>query len=178
LTLAKMQLTGIDVHSLESKSERARELLTRAIGDLRQLSKSINGSYMLDHGLEEAIRKELCFAAGQDIRRTILDWTDETIQFDAQTEVILFRSIQEAINNAVKHADASELKVTMVSQNREYTITIADDGKGMSEEQIVKSVGFKSLETRMLALKGSFRVDTVIGHGTSIVLNFEYDRLK
>jgi len=176
LTLTKMHLGAMDSTNYETKTNRALELLTRAIQDLRQLSKSINGSFMLEMGLEEAINKELSFAHIQGSFETRLTRPEQEIIFDTQTEVILFRSIQECINNAIKHAAASELHVEIINMRPNYTILISDNGKGIQADVIAKGVGFKSLESRMNAINGSFKVDSTIGKGTRVVLNFTYDR--
>jgi signal transduction histidine kinase len=84
--------------------------------------------------------------------------------------------VQECINNAIKHSSAAQIDVVATNEHPSYVIVIADNGIGMSSEVIAKSVGFKSLETRMGAINGRFIVESNVGHGTRITLNFVYDR--
>ncbi len=71
-----------------------------------------------------------------------------------ETEVILFRMIQELMNNAVKHSQGDEFSVTMQFGEKELAIVCADNGKGMPAET-TQSIGFTSLRNRISLLKGS-----------------------
>lgn len=168
LTLAKMQLTTSNAATVEARSKTTVELLTRSIQDLRNLSKSVNGTYMLEQGLEKAVERELGFVALTGLIQTEVQWTERPLDLSGELEVVVFRVIQEAINNAVKHADAKCIQVSATLEQDQWVFTVRDDGKGMSVEGIQKSVGLISLKSRMEAVGGNFSVQSVLGQGTSI----------
>lgn len=168
LTLAKMQLTTSNAATVEARSKTTVELLTRSIQDLRNLSKSVNGTYMLEQGLEKAVERELGFVALTGVIQTEIRWTERPLDLSGELEVVVFRAIQEAINNAVKHAEAKCIQVSAALEHEQWVFTVRDDGKGMSVEGIQKSVGLISLKSRMEAVGGKFSVQSAPGQGTSI----------
>ena len=92
--------------------------------------------------------------------------------FDAEEELNLYRIIQEALNNIVKHANAVSAKLTIVRKKNKVLINIQDNGKGFSiedEQQSSSSLGLKTLQERMAMLKGKVRIESG-DLGTQIVL--------
>jgi two-component system, NarL family, sensor kinase len=168
LTLAKMQLTTANDSTVGERSKTTIELLTRSIQDLRNLSKSINGTYMLENGLEKAIQRELGFVSLAGVIRTEMVWPEIHIDLSDQLEIVIFRAVQEAINNAVKHANASLIKVEALCLDDRLVFIVSDDGKGMDMDQVEKSVGLNSLKARMMAIGGQFDIESAPDQGTAI----------
>jgi signal transduction histidine kinase len=168
LTLAKMQLALIDASTYQLKANRTIELLTRSIEDLRNLSKSINGSYILDQGLENAIQRELeiIHSSGTMMARFVSQADDLSLSNDL--EIVIFRAIQESLNNALKHSQGSEIEVHVVSTPIDWTFKVIDNGKGMRMEQVTKSVGLNSLKARMQAVGGRLEIQTELNGGTVV----------
>jgi two-component system, NarL family, sensor kinase len=178
LTLAKMQLSGIDTGNYSIRSSRALELLSRSIQDLRDISKAINGHYILEQGLEKALMRELVLVQEAAGIKTSFEFQMNRLDLSAQEELILYRAIQEAINNALKHAQSGSLLVRMMEDSEGYHIEIIDKGQGMDMEQVAKSVGFSSLHSRMEALGGQMIVRTQRGIGTEITFMVPHNRMR
>ncbi|WP_189629935.1 sensor histidine kinase [Roseivirga thermotolerans] len=92
--------------------------------------------------------------------------------FDAEEELNLYRIIQEALNNIVKHANAVSAKLTIARKKNKVLINIQDNGKGFSvenEQQSGGSLGLKTLHERIAMLKGKINIESD-AHGTRIEL--------
>lgn len=80
---------------------------------------------------------------------------DENILFN------IYRIIQECITNTIKHAEASEITITIILLQKELTVTIEDNGKGFEQKsQKNKGIGFKSIEHRINTLKGKHKINS------------------
>ncbi len=87
--------------------------------------------------------------------------------------VSIYRILQEAVNNILKHADAKRVLLQLIVHEDVLHITVEDNGAGFVFEEGLqqKSVGMKSLGSRVQYLKGSWNVDSVLGEGTTITFN-------
>ncbi|WP_438966305.1 tetratricopeptide repeat-containing sensor histidine kinase [Flavobacterium sp.] len=90
----------------------------------------------------------------------------ETVLLDSKTGITIYRIIQETINNAIKHANASKIKVAIEVLNNQIMITISDNGKGFSIQKIEKGNGLKSIEKRAKEINAS--VDFTTQNGTQV----------
>lgn len=86
----------------------------------------------------------------------------------------VYRIIQEAMNNSIKHAGASEINIRISKNEETIFIVIADNGKGfrINEERKVKTFGLVGMKERAIMLKGELKINTTPGKGTSVELIF------
>ena len=88
--------------------------------------------------------------------------------------VALYRCCQEAVSNAIRHADASELDIHVAYSDEELKVVVEDNGKGFDPRHFydasgkLMSTGFWTIRQRMNDIGGSFRIGTVLGKGTSV----------
>ncbi len=80
----------------------------------------------------------------------------------------IFYIFKEAINNIVKHSDATEVFISLKNENRKFTMTISDNGKGFDQEEIKRGNGLRNMLMRAKRLKASFDISS--SGGTKIVL--------
>jgi signal transduction histidine kinase len=99
-------------------------------------------------------------------------------------EVALYRCCQEAINNAIRHADASRLDILIEFTQGEVRVTVEDDGKGFDPRALydsnsrMMSSGFWTIRQRMADLGAAFRVSTSPDHGTVVEMIVPYSPRK
>ncbi|MDD3772240.1 MAG: tetratricopeptide repeat protein [Weeksellaceae bacterium] len=96
------------------------------------------------------------------------DEIDDSHSFSAFEGVNLFRVIQEAVNNAVKHSAASEIKVNFDQINQHYLISIHDNGKGIDSTQITHGNGLNNMHKRILDIGGELNIRSEINQGTTL----------
>lgn len=168
LSLAKMHINSITADNVEQQKTESRDLISRAVQGLRDLSKSLNGDYILDLGLEGAILRELKIIEATGVFKTDFEGDDKDPGLGEQEEVILFRCVQEAMNNAVKHSEANLLKVELRCPRDQVVITVTDNGKGFADDK-VKSVGMHSIERRIKMLGGKFSMGNLSQGGAQLI---------
>ncbi|NHN29519.1 sensor histidine kinase [Paenibacillus agricola] len=88
---------------------------------------------------------------------------------DSNIDIHLYRIVQEGLNNAIKHAEASEIEVTLIREESDIQLRIRDNGKGIHKEQIGAGMGLRHMEERVNTLGGHFHVNTSQNRGTELV---------
>ena len=169
LTVAKLNLNSMTDADYRVHAESAKELITRSLRDLRNLSKTLNGEYILREGIHKALEREVKF-----INQTGEIHCDFKGQFDVaglspNAEIILYRCVQEAISNTLKHAKAKNLNIDVNHTESHLEIEIKDDGEGFQTSQLKDNgVGMGSMKKRILLLGGKLKIESSPSAGTTI----------
>jgi signal transduction histidine kinase len=102
----------------------------------------------------------------------ICEINGDRTRLEENREIMLYRIIQEMVNNTMKHAEASHLKLQVNILPGMLGIVYADDGKGFDLEQKLESesIGLKSIQSRVNFLNGSFNIETKPGEGVKYIL--------
>ena len=82
----------------------------------------------------------------------------------------LFRILQEGINNAIKHSEASKISITSRLENHQVLFEIKDNGIGFDKENFIAGNGLSNIESRISSINGTVTIDTEIGKGTTILI--------
>lgn len=93
-----------------------------------------------------------------------------------QTQLMLFRIIQELINNTIKHSSATTATIRFAGSEQEIQIEITDNGKGFSFESEKENQGLFSIRQRLQALGGAFNINSKVGEGTVAMLQIALQR--
>lgn len=150
------------------------ELLNKAITDLRGLSHTLNAQYVSNLNLEEILRQEMEYINSAKGAVCQLEVSGEREEISADRQTLLFRIIQEGINNALKHAQAAHIIVGLAYDSGKLTTKIQDDGKGMPEESVDKvhtGLGFTNMQLRAKLLGGKLFVESKPRQGTKLWLS-------
>ncbi len=169
LSLAKMRL-GVMANGNPYQKEinEVSDLLSLSLGDLRDLSKSLHPSRIAKQSLYESIAHEMKHY--QKLGYALVapkEPVDDDLP-EAQ-RVIIFRVVQEALNNIVKHAKASQIEWDMRYDSRFLTIDISDNGVGLPSD-LVQGIGSITTDERMKLLGGTFERFSKQKSGTRIQL--------
>jgi two-component system NarL family sensor kinase len=178
LSFVKLNMNSIDVNNpghVEAKLEESKGLITRTIQDLRGLSKILNTGYLNNVGLVTGIEHQLTYLQKTGVYETRLEVSVTTWSYPPETEIVLFRIVQELLNNIVKHADASVIKVVLCYQETELRIAVSDNGKGfdpaiLNNRPETKGLGLGNMGKRLSMIHATFTVDTEPGKGACIVI--------
>lgn len=176
----RLAALAIDVDRLERTSppgERAETLrgvheeLTRLSEDIHALAYQLHPSILRELGLVEALRAESDLIR-RNARIDLALHLDERVDaIGADAALCLFRVAQEALGNAVRHAAAHAVSVTLRPLNGGLTLLVRDDGVGFDPEGPGKrrSLGLSSMRERCRLLDGTFEIRSALGEGTTIV---------
>lgn len=176
LSLAKLNLNTLDFDtgaSKEEKIERSIQLVSKAINDLRDLSRSLNGDKIADLGLQDAIDNELKIIRNTGLMHTNLTAEGTPYVLQNQHEMVIFRIVQESLNNAVKHSKAKNIHIHINYQPSHCSITIADDGEGFNAnllEATQTGIGLKNMQNRANLIHANFSIESAPGKGTTVLI--------
>lgn len=177
LTLAKLNLNTIRTEQPNASVEKisnAKELVTKAIGDLRILSKTLHGEAVLSAGIINAIEMELKLIDKAASFTTSLSVSGTPVSIDQQKELILFRTVQEALNNAIKHSGATQIDVHLDYRNNNLKVSVIDNGNGLDVAAIEKDPkrgsGLRNMKNRTNLIGGEFLIDGSSGTKIQISL--------
>jgi signal transduction histidine kinase len=86
---------------------------------------------------------------------------------------MLFRITQEAIHNTLKHSEASQLSISLKYSGQNFSMSIADNGKGFNKEHLPasKGMGMSSMHHRIRLIGGNLQINSFSGQGTTIMLS-------
>ena len=174
LILAKLNLNTLEFSEGADKQEKIKNsisLVAKAINDLRDLSRSMNGDKIADLGLQEAIENELKIIHNTGQYATQVSVTGKPFKLRPQNEIVIFRIVQECLTNILKHSKAKNISANINYGTGDYTLFIQDDGAGfdMNELSAGKTgIGLKNMESRAALIGGVFSIDSTVNKGTTV----------
>lgn len=178
LSFVKLNLNTVDPHDANvviDKLSESRSLLTKTIQDLRDLAKSLNTDFISDIGLPEAIGQQLQILSKTGLFAINFSVEGETFKDISQRELVIFRIVQELLNNIVKHAAANSINVEMLYLTDKLVITVEDNGRGFNINTLNLpdsggGLGLRNMANRMKLIQGSIDIQSNPGNGTKAIL--------
>jgi two-component system, NarL family, sensor kinase len=168
LSLAKLNLNTLP-NSSEQKIQDTKNLVSKAINDLRNLSHSLHGDIIAELGLQQSIANELTIIESTKAFETEFKITGTVFKLDPKKEMILFRILQEALNNCIKYSAAKKITVLLQYLPQLFILQVQDDGKGFDATQNI-GIGLKSMLNRTQLIDGTFNLQSTEGEGTLITV--------
>jgi signal transduction histidine kinase len=95
------------------------------------------------------------------------------IKFTSVEGMNIYRTIQEAINNSIKYAEASKINVVISKNEEVITITVSDNGIGFNKDEVVLGNGISNMKKRITDIKGTFEMYSKVKEGTRIKITIE-----
>jgi signal transduction histidine kinase len=166
LTAIKFQ-----AQSLSPSEKRAEllDLLDDAIDEVRLLSYNLMPRVLMDFGLTAALQKLVSQTAQRtDATLHFHSALDSERRFDEQLEIGIFRIAQEAMNNALKYADASSIYLSLAERADTLYFTFSDNGNGFTFNDLVHQNGLRNMQERAKLLGGICTIDARPNQGTTI----------
>ena len=178
MSAAKMNLSALEAEipfaNNEQKKvyEKVLQLVDDSCKEVRTVSHNMMPNALLKAGLASAIRE---FLNQIDIRVIKIDLYTEGLneRLDIAVETVLYRVIQECVNNVIKHAEANHLDISLIKDVDGISATIEDNGKGFdsSNENMFEGIGLKNIKTRVEYLKGTVEWNSDKSKGTLVAIH-------
>lgn len=178
LTVAFMRLNALEDEVTEPPAQQSvqqtRDIVSTIINDVRTLSKTLDYNTVQRFGLIPSLTLELEHIQRTGRVQTQLFTTGEPYSLGEQTETVLLRMTQESLNNALKHAYARTLTISAEFQPDSFRLTVADDGRGFSVDEVTTRTldqsgsGLSNLHRRAGLLGGSCTVIGRPNEGTQV----------
>jgi len=170
LGLARLNLNRMEEDGDVQKIVLIDQQMGEAIADLRNLSHSLSTDVIRNTGWIKAAQRLLA-----DLEKTgtckVTFLAEENLPvLENEKHIILFRMIQEIINNIIKHAKAGHIKFTAGKEPGQIIVAIEDDGKGFEPDKVAKGAGLQNLESRSAAIGAKMDIESATGSGTRITI--------
>ncbi len=178
------QMSMYNIASLATDKEQATQIdktnkiLGDVIDELHNISHSLNSNFVKNIGLVETITKELeNIRLAKNIAYDI-EIKGEPSSLGAEKEIHIFRIAQEAIQNCIKHANATNLNFTLNYAPSMFTMKISDNGKGFDKNKLyeMKGLGFLNMFQRARYVHGLLEVQSVPTQGSTIMLSLNPEK--
>jgi len=178
LSLAKLQLTTLKKpmpDELLEKMDTTTQLITNSLDEIRNISKSLNTENIKSIGLVKTVQQQI--EQIKKLGQFTINFTlsGKICYLDDQKEIILFRIVQESLNNIVRHSKASLIQVQLHYEVEKLVLSIHDNGIGFNVENLHQkenchSVGLKNIIKRSSLLNATHKITSTPGKGTTIII--------
>ena len=176
LTALRMELGRIDRlrsaggHRVAGAVAECRQLVDNMVRTVRDLALGLRPSMLDDFGLQPALEWHV-----RDFGRRFGVPVELTVDGDfdllpEQHRTCVYRSVQEALTNCVRHARASHIAVSVSRQADCLAVSITDDGVGFNPAQRAGGLGLRGIEERVRDLNGVLSIKSAAGAGTTLTL--------
>lgn len=165
---AKMKLDILDKEIDDSRLKEVKDLLSDAITENRDLSHLLRPSLLDELGLAPALRELVDnYKESTEIELMTSMELFEEIQAE-EKKIIIYRAVQELLNNAVKHADPDRIEINLTNKDSSIRLSVKDDGKGFDPDKVVKEsgLGLKGIKENINIAGGEFKITSREGKGT------------
>ena len=154
----------------DTKAQKTLALVNESYDEMRSISHQMMPNALIKSGLASAV-KEFLNKIDKDIIKINLETIGLKNRINEQTETVLYRVIQETVNNVIKHSGANKLDIVLMKDEEGVSATIEDNGKGFDKSKIKKEgIGISNIYSRVEFLKGTVDIDTSPGKGTLIAI--------
>jgi two-component system sensor histidine kinase DegS len=165
-----MRLFDIDQVKAKEELGALKNSATTTFQKVRDFIFDLRPMMLDDLGLVPTLKRYVDVYKNQPNMSINLIVTGRDRRLESYIEVFIFRSIQELLGNAIRHSQASQIKIQMDMEETNIKINLDDDGKGFNVDIIDDRAnkGVKVIRERVEMLGGEFDIDSVIGQGTRI----------
>ncbi len=183
-------LTGISLlsRSLANDLQRAgnkgcedaaqiSELADDASNQIRQISRRLMPSEIVQRGLFDSLRNLAKVTTNSCAIRCNARIDDSVVFADGAVETHIYRIAQEAVNNAVRHSNATRLDIIVRQQNGLPVLEISDNGKWKEMGGTLGGIGMKTMKYRASVIGGTLKVEVGELGGTRVICRLEADEL-
>ena len=178
MSAAKMNLSAIE-SEIQFKDEAQKtsfenliSLVDESCKEIRSVSHQMMPNALLKSGLASAVKE---FLDKIDNRIIKINLHAEGLQerLDTNTETVLYRVIQECVNNVIKHSRANNLDISLIKDADGIAATVEDNGLGFDtkDKQKFEGIGLKNISSRVAFLKGTVDFDSSPGKGTLVAIH-------
>ena len=161
---------AVETDEAREATAAIRELVASTLQDVRRLAVELRPSALDDFGLVPAVER---------LAANLSEQSDLVVDFEArlgdrrlppEAETALYRIVQEALTNVVKHADAHRVSITVVRKEASAVVVIEDDGQGFEPGAVrTGALGFTGMRERVELVGGRLTVESSPGAGTTLV---------
>lgn len=179
-----LSLARIQANIMEQRGEKddttifeLKDTIGQAMNDLRGIAKNLSSQYILNYSLQETVTNQI-----QRINRLGLVSININTQGTEQRlanhkKIVLYRIIQESLQNIIKHAKASHVTIAFVYNETAFEVTVSDDGVGFDSRKAFENgqgLGLQNIVSRAELIGGKTVIQSESNYGTTIKITTPY----
>lgn len=172
MSLSNMKGNAVMTNENVQVFERSLNMLDNSIHELRRVAHNLMPETLVKFGLSAALKDFTDFINQSNVLKAIFQQVGEEHRLASSTELAVYRLANELINNALRHAAATELIIQLHYETSSVTLTVQDNGRGFNPE-ILKQThgsGWPNIRSRVEYLNGALDIDAKPGEGSAIII--------
>jgi signal transduction histidine kinase len=185
LVAARMDLSWLEDHlktddpEVQGYFRRVHEALQSGVEVKRRVVENLRPSLLDNLGLFPALRWQVADACGRAGVKAVERYPQQELQLTPEASITVFRIVQEALTNILKHARAHTAEVSIETRGRWLQIKVRDDGVGVSPErlQAPRAHGLAAMRHRAASLGGRWQVRRAAGGGAEVEVSLPLERV-
>jgi len=177
LSLVRLNINTLNPENYTDKINDSDALLEKAIDDLRHLSHSLNANFIAQVGFVDAL--ESLLKSIEKTGRYVITLENEVEDVDLPHDqtIILFRMVQELLNNIVKHAKASSIMLRLEGEANLNRIVVSDNGIGFTLQQQTGGMGLSTIVSRAKVIGATVDFDSG-NSGTTATITLQHPKQR
>ena len=154
--------------------ERSLDMIDTSIKELRRVAHNMMPEMLTKFGLDEALKEYCNTINATNLLSVKYQSMGMETRVEKSVEIIVYRIIQELLNNTMKHAVATEAMVQLIKEEGRFSIIVEDNGNGFDTTMLKnnKGAGLTSIQSRVDYLKGHLDIHAEQGKGTLVNIEF------
>jgi two-component system, NarL family, sensor kinase len=159
--------------------DKSMDMLDNSIKEMRRVAHNMMPEALLRFGVDKALRDYCAELTNSGMVKAIYQSSGmEDVMVEQNTAIAIYRIVQELLNNAMKHAEASELLVQLFKENDQLIVNVEDNGKGFDKNLLEQSkgIGWSNIQSRVDYLKGKLDLQSEVDKGTSVHIELSINK--
>lgn len=160
---------------LDENTMKISSLLDQSVQEVRQVSHNMISGVLADFGLLPAVydlSESIQQSGGLNV---VVSDHNVAQRFDKNIEINLYRIIQELFSNTIKHANATEVNLSITRLDKELAVVYDDNGKGFDVSEQKKGIGMKNIQARLKKINGMMDIDSN-NLGSAFIIKIELNK--
>ena len=163
LSLLEMKKGAILEYADVESFDKTLGLLDRSVNEMRRVAHHLMPDSLSRFGLKPAVN-DFC----SNFPSVRFDYYGDESRLDSKLEIMIYRSIHELVNNALKYAGADKIIVQIIKEPNRLAFTVQDDGCGFDPSACAQGMGLQNIRTRIESYNGILNIDSKAGEGTEV----------
>lgn len=180
LSMAQLMLSNFGRFDVEDKEfynllELCNEILNTSIAHLREICFDLMPNVLVKGGVELALEELVDRLESSDKIEVDFVSTENFPRLLSELEIVIYRIVQEFINNMIKHSSADKLRIYLIEHDDQVEITMSENGQGFDLsklENVRENRGLSNIKTKVNAYNGEYTLKSLSGKGTELWVKF------
>lgn len=180
LSMAQLMISNFDRYEVADREfynlvELCRDIMEGAINRLREICFDLMPNVLVRGGIVLAVNTLVAKLEYLEEVEVEFTYPDSFSRLFPDLEIVIYRIIQEFINNMIKHSEANKLSIKLIDSETMVKVSLIEDGQGFDINKlnnIGENRGISNIRTKVKAFNGHYDFNSVIGKGTWLTLEF------